>query len=376
MFTSGFTWVTEDSSTGHYGISGQPDEVLHDNSLMFYGPRPPASSIEDSIWARPDYAQNGGFNHEFEHMVGGATGAINEIFSSGAEALAGHLPIEPIRFEAPYTWPLHAYSSLDCERLDSTVGLNYQAYRLFSAYLLYHYRGTDLDPVLPDPQVPSDTSGFADDVFYRWAHSDSTTLYYVGRLLLDDVCADCSAQRRPYFHPGGVPLDRNRRLELLLHHWRVANYVNSPALDQGQYGYPSQFGFSPRLDVGCWQTIIDSSAACPPASDDGISIPPEVTLTAAQAVRETTFVEQRTWADGEYSYPMQLLPLGAEYWIVRSTPELAALDGDLVVRVTPETIDREDSETLLCQELTSQRPLRDSHLLASVVGYSEHQGRG
>jgi hypothetical protein len=375
QYPSEFGYVLEDSTTGHAALS----TPLHTNSIMYVGPYPSAPRIEEPNWTYPDYPLNGNFNHEFAHAVHGGVFALPEIFSSGAEALAGHDPVEMIRYEAPYTWSLLAFGSGGgCDNLES-VARNYQAFRLFSAYLLYNYRGDDHDPVLP--ATPGGDRGFGDDVFYKWAHTDSLQVNYIGRLLLDDVCDDCSAARRPYFHPGGVPLDRNRRLELLLHHWRVANYVNNPALDDGQYGYPSEFGFSPRIDVGCWQTIIDTSwctpgVPCDTACNDGIVIPPEVTLTTEQAVRETTFVGRRTWADGEFSYPMVLQPLGAEYWVIRSSPELAALDGDLVVRVTPENIHRGGHE--LIQGFgpdTTWTPF-DSHLLASVVGYSQHEVGG
>ena len=61
-------------------------------------------------------------------------------------------------------------------------------------------------------------------------------------------------------------LDNNSRFDLLLHNFRVASYVDSDTLDEGQYGFDAAFNFHPKTKVAAWQereAITNHSAAIP-----------------------------------------------------------------------------------------------------------------
>ena len=361
---SGFWTVAEDSSTGHWDRPGIPDTVYHCNSVLVTGP--PVSDIANPAWTRPDYETSGNFNHEFQHVLDDRGLPWTEMFSSGAEAVAGHLPVATIINDVPYTWPLIAFGGEcagGCE-LVKCVGQNYQGWRLFTAYLAYNFRGRDTTALLPSGSAV----GFADDLLYRWAHVTGGYLATLTGLLSDENCYSCSTAT--YFHAGGTPLDNYSRLGFLLHNWRVANYVNNSGLDEKQYGYPPQFGFKPAIDVGAWQSVDVCGA-----QNDIVVIPPEITLSQAQTTVELTRVGARTAGGGAYSYPMTLQMLGSEYWVVRSDASLAAGGQDLVVRVAPEGAHRDTLPGLSGGSLDcyfggeSQR--RDARLVASVVGYNE-----
>ena len=118
-------------------------------------------------------------------------------------------------------------------------------------------------------------------------------------------------------NPGGVPLNDSLRLALLLHHWRVANYVNNSDLAEGQYGYPSQFGFAPSLQLSAWQSVGPCGA-----KDNLIVIPPEITLDAQHLTRDTTLRDARTSEEATYPYALFLTPYGSEYWVIRSDPAI------------------------------------------------------
>ncbi len=360
-YPSAFRTAKEDSSTS---LCQDLSCIRHKNALQF--PGPPRVSYLDLAgdgWTAPDSTANWGVLHEFQHAIndtssgsGGylaASGdAIAEIFSTGAEALVGERPEAPA-YEVPYTWPLIAYSNqASCTNLLS-LGAAYQNFRLFSTYLLFNFQGLDKRPLLPRGQQ----IGFYDDLLYRWRRQ-SRTLSGLRSQLSDAACAECA--QLPYFNPGGVALDDTSRLALLLHNWRVANYVNNSALAEGQYGYPPQYGFLPSRDVGAWQSF----DGC--AEDDLVARPPEVVIGHSQATRETTFVGTRGLPGVGMSYPMALQPLGAEYWVVRSdTVSLGSLQRDLVVRVYPESLYLQLYRTFPWVVPTPT----DGRLVASVVAY-------
>jgi len=231
--------------------------------------------------------------------------------------------------------------------------LNYQNWRLFSAYLLYNWRGTDTTATL---------SGFTDDLFYRWANNGKS-LVTLREQLGDANCPECAS--KPYFHPGDQPLDDMSRLQLLLHHWRVANYVNNPFLSDKQYGYPPQFGFSPKRFFRPWQNVDNDPSLYPEA------IPPEVVANTNWLIRDTSVVGVRTYAGFAGQRAMRLNSLGSEYWVVRSAAGLTQSPLDLIVRVSPEAIYRvrndfdNDGDSVVDSCI-----VQDGRMVASVVAYS------
>ena len=329
---SDFKSPNEDVSTGR---DSAITAVLDTNSVSLAGPF--ASQVGDTTsarWTRPDARANAQFDHEFQHMFNVARpspGSLTEIFSSAAEALAGEIPDVP-RFDVPFTWSLirGAYFG----------GLsNYAAWRSFTAYLAYNFRGSD-----------TTSAGRTDDLLWRWAHHPVNNLAALGDRLTDAECGECAA--KAYF--AGLPSGRDR-LQLLIHNWRVATYVNNAALTgDGQYGYAPQFGFVPSRDVGWWQNV-DQLAA-----DDSINIPPEITVTSAQRTRELTFVGNTPASPGSIPHLMALDVYGSEYWIIHSDASLATPGNDLVVTVYPEGVTRGFFEC----------GWEGGRLMASLVGYN------
>ncbi len=345
---SRFYTAKEDSSTGPEGqgswwVSDAQWTVWPINTIQTHGPAnaSPAArtDLDGTGWARPGGGANVAFCHEFTHSLpngGPNSSALDEIFGLGAEAVAGNL-LSPSNFDVSYVYGL--------------VSTSQQQHKwMFASYLAYNFRGIDTSPTL---------TGFQDDLFYRWAKGDRH-LYALAPLLSDAICAECSPTLKPYFHPPGVSLSGHDRLQLLIHNWRVANFVNNSSLAAGQYGYPPQFGFTPKDNAGAWQNRNGNSG------DDVHVTPPEIIARPTMAVRETTMVGTRYSAAG--SFPMSLQPFGSEYWIVRADPALGTTVRDLVVRVSPEGIYR-----CVVQPGGDPPPptfITDVRLMASVVGYS------
>jgi FlgD Ig-like domain/WD40-like Beta Propeller Repeat len=328
--------------------------VRHQNSIQGPGPlRGSYLDLDGTKWTRPDTSANWIFAHEFEHgFRGGALfpnappsqNALDELFASGAEAVAGERDETAIR-EVPYTASLLGWMatgspcgepSLTCVR---SLGRNYAGWRLFTAYLAYNFRGQDTTHTL---------GSIDDDLLHRWASETGRSFGELSTLLQDNNCYDCGS----YF--GGLADDD--RLAVLLHNWRVANYVNRSDLpgSEGQYGYPPYFGFSPRKDVGAWQDRDGET------SDNVTSIPPEVLLGREALTRAVTLHTERS-AFGTV-YPMVLQPLGAEYWVLRADTSLAQSGVDLVVSVAPDS-------AFACEAVGNFIGPKDGRLVASVVGY-------
>lgn len=216
--------------------------VRHRNSVHIKGPpEGQAIDVAGTGWTAPDKIHNVGIMHEFQHALPPVQGSpfLTEWFSAGAEAIAGYKDPAPPDANVAYTWSLlsdHAqgpcgYPSGTCFRAQGT---NYQGRTLFAAYLAYNFRGSDTTATL---------AGMADDLLWKWAKLPDRRFPFLRTLLTDGSCGTCA--EKDYFHPGGVALDSLSRLALLHHNWRVANYVNNSELDEGQYGYPPQFGFAP-----------------------------------------------------------------------------------------------------------------------------------
>ncbi|MGH7724776.1 MAG: hypothetical protein ACREOU_05045 [Candidatus Eiseniibacteriota bacterium] len=224
------------------------------------------------------------------------------------------------------------------------------------AYLLLNFRNQDTTATL---RTDASMGGFTDDLVYRWSRSTRQLSQLRGRLS-NDSCWTCS--QKSYFNPGGVPMPVYDRLQLLLHNWRVATYVNNSFLpgSEGQYGYPPHFGFSPGQDVGAWQNNDGFT------SDDAVAIPPVLTARPAWISRDTSLVGGRAL---DPYYPLVLQPLGSEYWVIRSAAGIPD-NTDLVVRVDASSLYRDSPFEDCSVELGGAQ---DGRLYVSVVGY-KNQG--
>lgn len=322
QYPSAFRDADEDVSSGH---PASLESILGNNAFNIPGPRPSQVGVSGSSdWTGPRALAPRVFNHEFQHMVNGVGGInpsrpVSEIYSAAAEALTGEYE-EPPAFDVPYTWGL------------LRPGLNYAAYQSFAAYLTYNFRGLD-----------TSFAGRGDDLIWRWARSNDRSLSSgLAQQLLTANCAECSTATRTYFNG----LSARDRLNLLIHNWRVANYVNKPSLAQGQYGFPPQFGFAPNTDVGNWQNLDDPA--------DTVNIELQVKLDASHLTREISLAGKDVVQilNPSNAHAQALTHLGSDYWVVRSDPSLWSADRDLVVRVMPET---------RC----------NGQLIASAIAYSE-----
>ncbi len=322
QYRSAFRDPDEDVSSGH---PAQIDSILFENSLNIPGPKPSQVGVGGvSDWTGPRALAPLVFNHEFQHLVNTRSPElrVTEILSHAAEALTGKHPEKPA-FDVPYTWGL----------LRGGNSHNYQAYRSFSAYLTYNFRGLN-----------TTFAGRTDDLIWRWARSSDRTLSPgLANQLITSNCAECSTATRTYFNG----LSGRDRLNLLIHNWRVANYVNKPALAQGQYGFPPQFDFAPNPDVGNWQNIDLGSV-------DTVNIELQVMLDASHRTREISLAGRDSLQilNPNNAHAQALAHLGSDYWVVRSDPSLWSADRDLVVRIMPES---------RCE----------GRLMASAIAYSE-----
>ena len=370
-------WSTlEDTSTGH---PATVDSIYHWNSVMFPGPVASASTDTTGTgWTKADRGASAGVLHEFAHTFNAYSGGgMNEVMSSAAEQLIGQNDPPSSIFEVPYTWPLlsdNRNRSATCTDPNAllVIGTNYENWRSFAAYGLYNFRGAD---------TSATRDGFRDDLFYKWAHATPITYYsisddmeeiypnrslrYLRTLLTDDSCNTCGS--KGYFHSGGQPLSSDVRLALYMHNWRVASYVNQPALAEGQYGFAPQSRFWPASNVNAWH----SSDGC--QQDDAISVPPEVTLSRTGAGRQSLVSKERLLnlsGGGTFPHPMWVPHTGAEYWVVRSDATLGSGGPyTLQVRIQPDSLARRKTVRLFpsADSVVSDNELK---LVASVIGYT------
>ncbi len=351
MFISG----EEDSTTGH---AVADTAVMHSNSIMVESPLGARRlDTTGNDWTNPDSLQCLRFSHEFRHSLPGTTrdNALGEMFSAGAEAVAGNQTPE-LRFPMAYTWPLTVNDqhfgpgALDgCSNL-RYFGQNYQGRSLFAAYLAYDFRGADTSATL---------SGIQDDLLHRWATRENASWSTLRDLLNDDSCATCAT----YF----PEINDTLRFALLLHNWRIANYVNNPALAQHQYGYQVDPNFSPARQVGAWQAFPETGNCRD--SDHVIIVPPEVTLSDRYGTRDTVLRDERSY--NSVSYPLVLQPFGSEYWIVRSDPTSQRTGQDLAITVYVDSIGVKAASTW-CGDYK----WREGRLFASAIGYREQSING
>ena len=339
---SPFVDEKEDSITGRWHSPSDYD-YFHSNSVAVLGPDTRSARVDlaGTGWTRYDKRANYGFDHEFQLSLRDVLTnvhalQVDEILSTAAQALGGQVDVDTTN-EVQYN-------------LDLLYSKNYQAWRLFSAYLMYNFRGTDTTATL---------NGFSDDLVYRWAKAGKS----FGALrdqLTNATCAECA--RKPYFVRNGQALDAMSRLAVLLHNWRVADYANNIALADSQYGFPPQFGFAPNHDFHPWRALVDHTGT--EYELFGV-IPPEITISSAQL---STQITKTSFSIGNRTTSNRLQPLGSAYWVIRGDGSVAGPDSmDLVVTVAPESLFHDFATDIglnpSCWE-------RDGRLVASVVGYS------
>lgn len=360
----------EDTSTGHPANLANPSQtdLQTGNSISTGGPGMGLHiDLAGSGWTHPDSINATTFVHEFQHSLNGSTAMIDEVFSAAAEAVGGKLG-ENTKYDVPYTWPLFAlhrdvgcqtFSGDCCTNPSEAFGPNYFGRSLFTAYLAYNFRGAD---------TSGTAAGVNDDLLRRWSRRlaivDPTDHVQPQRswrglvdLMGDDSCGTCVGKN--YFRAGGAPLPNYDRAQLLLHNWRVANYVDRFDLPgtERQYGFPPHFGASPGKLFRAWQNIDGCHL------DDVVSVPPVVTMTNEHITREVNLRVKREF-NGNW-YPMLLQPTGAEYWVIRAdTASLGTTPRDLVITVASDSVFRRrvfNGTTELQQ---------DGRLIASVIGYT------
>ena len=298
-YPSIFTSSPEDSLTAD-------PATYHRNSIHFFGP--PYTNVDDTganRWTRADSIYNQGFNHEFEHCLNNDNFNTPQIpfvhmLASAAEAVGGMSKLPPLH-DVAYTWNLNRGSG------------NYEAWLSFGAYIAYNFRGTDLSGT---------PAGLSDDLLWRWAKQPDRRLSSLIARLSPAQCDECST--RVYFQ-NRSPQDRFR---ILLHNWRIAQYVNRHdlATSQGDFGYPPQFNFRPWYDIGSWRNVAPSVA-------DSTNVPHEVTITRSHISRDSSFVGGR---GGAKAHALRFERFGSDYWVLRSDPWVQQANRDLVIRITPE----------------------------------------
>lgn len=354
--------VYEDTSTGHPVNLENPQltHVYASNSISGGGPAIGSHiDLTGTGWTDPDKVLAATFMHELGHTLnpGGPPGGfmMDEMFAQAAEAVCGRIPSN-VLYEVPYTWPLLYPHSLTCagccDNPRDGIASNYFGRGLFTAYLAYNFRGAD---------TSGTATGLNDDLLRRWSRRkveigpDDFTRHWSGLvgLLGDDSCGTCVGKN--YFRQSGTALPQYDRAQLLLHNWRVANYVSRFDLPgtEGQYGFPPHFGFSPGTTLKAWQAFDGCN------NDDVVSIPPVVTLTSANVTQEMNLRVKREFR-GNW-YPMSLKPTGAEYWVIRAdTASLGTTPRDLVITISSDSVYRRGSASF---------PV-DGRLMASIVGYT------
>jgi hypothetical protein len=271
---------SEDVSTGHV-----PGNAFTSNSQQVPGPMP--SQIGDTTatrWSRQSGVQSGIWNHEFQHNLNNNApfGPLTEIFSSAAEAIGGEAGGK-IRFDVPYTFGF--------------LEGNYQAWREFTAYLVYGFRGVD-----------TTFAGRSDDLVWRWAHGTDHSLLGLASRMNNSECGECLTKTWLAAYSTGLD-----RFQATMHNWRVANYVNNSSLAEGQYGFPPQFGFVPWRDVGNWR---DMDGAVSP--NDAVAIAPGLTVGHWLVGRDSTIQGTRCLPGSSNCVPIALRAFGSDYWVIKT----------------------------------------------------------
>ena len=338
MFPSGYTSSAEDSLTGR---AGSP---LPLNSIQVPGPLPSqVGGTAGAYWTRPGSTAGGILMHEALHCLNDdRSSTFLHMFASGSEVVTG-VSSDPPRYDVDYHFSLSPTSE--------NAPNAYPHWQSFMAYLAFNWRGAD-----------TTAAGWADDLLRRWGTKAGSerSLSGLALRLRDSECEEC------VLYPGFSGLDGLARVQRLIHDWRVAAYVNNSILPGGKYGYPPQFGFSPVNQLGAWQNVDGV------AWDDGYSVPPVVTLGAADLNRSKWFSE-RPAGLGFVARPLKLSMYGAEYFVLRADPNLASNPSKLLLRVrAPKLLLERVTNTGGGHLCTPVPPtMKDGRLHVSVVTYSQ-----
>ncbi len=345
QYPSPFTTLNEDVSSGR-----AHGDYRASNSLMVRGPATAAAiDLAGSGWTSPTGLRRLNWNHELAHSLPGAanSGINSELWSAGAEAIGGIFDTTATA-EVPYHWPLLSFGGNPFGGCGTSgfsnrwAGSNYQGRTAFMAYLAYNFLNADTARTL---------AGMRDDLMYRWRRAANNSVSGLEAFLTDDNCATCAG--KSYFRTATGPLTARTRLGVLHHNWRVANFVNSFALADSQYGYPEWSGFSTGRNQRAWQAIDGCS------STDIVAIAPSLQLSLAQVARETTLAGVRSFRGAEM--PLAIAPFAANYWVIRAGSDLASASRTLVVRVTPTACYACDRNFGLSD--------KDGQIFANLIGY-------
>lgn len=348
-YPSDFTTLDEDVSSGR-----AVGDYRASNATMVTGP-PTASAIDltGTGWTSATGLRRLNWNHELVHALpGGAnSGVLSELWSAGAEAVGGIYDTTATD-EMPYHWPLLSFIGAgpsDCGTSGFSnrwAGSNYQGRTSFMAYIAYNFLNGDTARTL---------AGMRDDLMFRWRRQPNPSVFSMRTLLSDDSCATCS-QMQHFRHAGGG-LTNTVRLGVLHHNWRVANFVNSVALAEGQYGWPAWSGFSPARHQRAWQAFDGCDAS------DIVAVPPSLELTSAHIDRDTTLKGWRSFRGAEM--PLAVAPYAAAYWVIRAGAGTTSADRELLVRITP-------TASFSCGNNNNI----DARVFANLVGYTRVDSGG
>lgn len=312
----GGRYPSEWNAYGEDVSSGLPaDTALKFNSFSLDGP--PIGQEIDTLgtgWTRPRTSYQTYFHHEFQHSLPPVQTAGNntEFWSGGAEVVGGHFDLgSPSEF--PY---------------NRALPNEYQARTGLMAYLAYNFLNADTNRTL---------AGMQDDLLYKWAkvRANQGGLQQLGTFLTDAQCATCATKQ--YFRPGGVSLSAERRVGVLLHHWRMAMFADHPTFDEGQFGFAAWSGFKPSLNLKAWTSFAGTLA------DDVDALPQVVTLTVGEIATPREFKHTRTLHGGTRA--LALSQAGANYWVIRADSALRTQNRRLVARISPLSVLRSFSGT-------------------------------
>lgn len=314
---SDFQSDNEDYSTGHSG-----SDVKRQNAVMYIGPQPSAAiDLTGTGWTSPSGPWRLNVSHEIAHSFppgDGLSGPLTELWSAAAEAING-IPANAPGGEVPYTWSLLAPDGGDSLSLVRQSRSNYAARTSFMAYVAYNFLNGNQSRSL---------AGSTDDLLTRWAKIGASNrgLDTLLPLLSNIECATCAG--RSDFYDGVVPLSNVDRLNALLHAWRVANFVNSPTLANGQFGYPAWSNFSPASNQRAWQSFNGDP------TDDIVALPATLNIGPQQLTRDLAVSGSRSFRGS--SYPLAITALGSNYWVLRADPAIQTVNRELVVRIIPD----------------------------------------
>jgi hypothetical protein len=304
----------EDTSSGH-----APNSTFNHNTIQTSGPTfQGLADFSDTSWSAPDRGNNAVFIHEVQHTMNDQRPDQNtsELWSVITEVLCGP-QYDRVVDDSPYTWPI----------IEGGGSGHHPdiVWRSFAAYLLFNFRG--------------DSTRTWDDLVWRWSHGANQSLIGLGSALKSDRCSQCTQSYLTQF----ADQDSLGRLDMLLHNWRVASYVENYSLAEHQYGFgPAvirgvtyQPGYSHANNSGGWQDINPDTAA-----HNNIVVPGQL---SADATWQTTTISTNlhpSQGGNDLGRPLQLALYGADYLIIHGNQYTGS--DTLVIRIGNEGISKSD----------------------------------